>query len=246
MKKLAGIIATLLILGCAGSPPSPMESRHPAAEVQSDFTAALDGLEKIPGMPVPPAPYMFWGERVDRLLAMNAEAKKVVEEAGLSRDQCIAIFAYSDTLYGPINRGLWSQEELPAPLKVVDGVLRAGLQRLPLFAGKTYRIVGYGGSVDREKFLRENAPGANVLYLGYTSTSRREDWLSDPGGNREFGVHLVLQSRTGRWIGPLTASALLGKSQDEVLFPRGTTFQVIKADTSGKIPRIELIEAEQR
>jgi hypothetical protein len=97
-------------------------------------------------------------------------------------------------------------------------LVSAALTKLEPHPGVTYRGVQYSAEV-----LAAYRPGRVITERGFTSTSRNIDVAQESFGGNTL---LVIEGRTGRNVAPYSLFA----SEAEILYDRGTRFQVLDRD----------------
>lgn len=131
----------------------------------------------------------------------------------------------SQTGFLHLNAALRSGKELSGDQQKQVSRLDSAIGKLPTYEGRTYRGVRFNSAEEKAQFIAAHQPGAKVEYKQYTSTSKNPSVASGD-------VRIVVEGRSGRDIS--------GRSQDkpeqEVLYPRGSQFEVTRVanDSSGR------------
>ena len=142
-----------------------------------------------------------------RGLARRAPTRGMVEQ------ELVATYSYTATGYVPLNRGLRSGDPTQiAAVAAFRDTLAGALAKLPDRPGMTRR----GTSLPADVLARYQ-PGQVVTELGFTSTGKPFK------GDVRFEIH----GRRGKLVQQYSAHP----SEDEVLFPPGTKFGVVKRHT---------------
>lgn len=200
----------------AAPPAGASDSAAPAGQGER---AAERGLKALLG----PDRYDHYAQMVEARRAADGSTRDI--PAG----ELIAIYGYTEDDYKPINEALRSQD--PARLREYAPqieAMKAGLARLPDFAGVVFRRT-WLGPVD----LAHYRAGGTVTERGFTSATAAT--YLEYSGN----VHYVIRSRKGKDISRIANTA----SEKEVLFPPGTRFKVSQVDRDpGGVTKIYMSE----
>ncbi len=118
----------------------------------------------------------------------------------------------------PVNDG--TRNGNPATLADHDVEIRtlmSAYNKLPDYEGTVYRSLRIDDPVVLRQFLADYSPGNHPVDAGFASSDKGS---SMPGGN----IELTIESHTGKDI------SWASLSQDEVVFPPGTQFEVIRRE----------------
>ncbi len=158
----------------------------------------------------------------------------------LSDEEEWALLSYKSSGSYKLNAALMDGRPLDQNQDRMMRALDRALEKLPIYRGKVYRRIDFNmqGPEALEKFLAEHRPGNSVRYPAYTSASTSEDGYKIEGKGR---VTLVIQSESGRDL------AGYGNNQEqEIVFPRQSTFVVERVDTDRDGSPIIYMKEEQK
>jgi uncharacterized protein YukE len=138
-----------------------------------------------------------------------------------------AVKDYSGAAYGRLNAMLRNGDEaaMTGSMKDLSDNLSSALAKLPDYKGMVYR----GTTID-DAAAAKYIPGATVSEPAFTSSSTTHPFP----GNTQFTIF----SSSGKDISGLSSIP----NEDEVLFDKGTKFQVLSNDTVNGVRRITLKE----
>lgn len=141
---------------------------------------------------------------------------------GLTEGQYISMIDYTGEYYSTINKTLRTQGPLPRKEDVFVKAAKLALEKLPKHEGKVLRMADLPPSV-----LEKHKEGEIVTYDAFTSTSRDPNWTW-------AGAHrFVIFSKTK---GSVIGSAANNPAEDEVLFPPGAKFKILKRTEGESFP----------
>lgn len=121
-----------------------------------------------------------------------------------------------------LNAALRAGEELTPEQEQQVKDLDADLDEAPVYTGTVYRNISFDldGPEALQSFLDTYVPGTQVIDPAYTSTSKSPTGYVVEG---ELVVHMTIAGKTGRDV-----SNQFGLPEEqEVLFPRGTAFNIL-------------------
>ena len=121
-----------------------------------------------------------------------------------------------------LNAALRAGEDLTPEQEQQVKDLDADLDEAPVYTGTVYRNISFDldGPEALQSFLDTYAPGTQVIDPAYTSTSKSPTGYVVEG---ELVVHMTITGQTGRDV-----SNQFGLPEEqEVLFPRGTAFNIL-------------------
>jgi hypothetical protein len=132
-----------------------------------------------------------------------------------------AIVDYSKTGYVDLNNALWAGSKDP---KVVSqaALLASALDKMPQVSGTLYRGI-QGGIKEVSKILAESPEGAEVTWLGFTSTTTDEDYADYHRDHS--GIMVYIHDGKGADISGVSDKP----NESEVLIKHGTRFKVLKS-----------------
>lgn len=178
-----------------------------------------------------PATYSRMKDGVDK--AMKASG---VPSYGLTEAERIAIHAYTtgDKYYVRLNSALRSGEaEAIARVAPMANVLDKALEKLPTFEGTVlFRVTDL--PLDVAKRVKAGNTYADPAFM----SASKADLGSSFGETYRF---TIVGSDKGKEIAGFSAF----RSEQEVLFPRSTKFDILKAQKSAKSQFIEVILSDQ-
>lgn len=157
------------------------------------------------------------------------------ENFGLLTDwEAVAIRAYTANHYTAWNNMLRGYSEVHVSTMGAVSSAVSGLAKLPAFEGTVYRGVSMSRFRDPALFIRAHATGEIVEYSSFTSASYGTPFHGD--------IRYTIHSRTGRVVEDIAVD----QGEREVLFPPGTKFRVLHAETRGSALHLELEELEDQ
>lgn len=133
----------------------------------------------------------------------------------LSKEQETAIFDYMSAKSYSLNAALRAQEPLSEELQKLKRNLDYALAKLPDYKGTVYRSISSEYIGDVAAFWKMHKVGDVVLYDAFTSTSKV---IYD----KSMDIQFVIQSKHGKDI------SLWNTNEQEILFRRGTMFEITK------------------
>jgi hypothetical protein len=113
--------------------------------------------------------------------------------------------------------------ELAAQLRPYVALAESGLSKLPAYEGDVYRSMHIDAASRPELYANYTTRGAIIDDAGFYSTSTNPNITMSGDDN----VKLVISQQSGREVSYLSAY----QSEQEVLFPPGTRFQVLDVET---------------
>ncbi|MCI9304658.1 MAG: hypothetical protein HFJ13_11170 [Clostridium sp.] len=141
------------------------------------------------------------------------------EKASINRKkQLHAINKYISSESYKINDKLRNNLPLNDDKEFINDLDKA-LDRMPIFKGDLRRSLEFYYEEDLEKFLSEHEIGEKVTYKEYLSTTKGNTYNSD--GQVQI---YILNSQKGRDI------SKYNDGEQEILYPRGSTFKVSDID----------------
>jgi hypothetical protein len=162
----------------------------------------------------------------------ESENLKLSDYEKLGKHEKAALSAYSfdfkqfnTPLRGDLTPGSDDQEGFSQTNMGMAQNLISALNKLPPYVGDVFRH-----DQDFPGFLEINRVGGTVSDMAFLSTTREANTLTKIVGSTEPDVLTILQSKTGRFIKPLSNSnsmSHLSKDENEVLFKPGTRFRII-------------------
>lgn len=154
------------------------------------------------------------------------------EKASINRNkQLHAINKYISSESYKINDKLRNNLPLNDDDKEFINDLDKALERMPMFKGDVRRSLEFYHEEDLEKFLSEHEIGEKVTYKEYLSTTKGNTYNSD--GQVQI---YIFDSQKGRDI------SKYNDGEQEILYPRGSTFKVSEIDKLGSTTHILLKE----
>jgi len=152
------------------------------------------------------------------------------EKFGFTEGELSAIRKYTQTAGAhDLNTALWNDTPLSLNLSLFKDTLVSALKRLPDFKGTVRRAAKVP-----KKFLPGYEVGKTVVFKGFTSTSKGDNW------RRFSGDHFTITSERGKLIRDI---AYL-QDEEEVLFPPNTKFKVIEREDRGEYFHFTLEEID--
>lgn len=147
----------------------------------------------------------------------KGRVEKAAKPAILDEKDVYAINLYKSAKSYQINSALRGEAPMTDELKAaIDSIDRA-IEKLPEYKGVVRRSITDFGIEDIEAFWSQHTPGARITFPAYTSSGTEVY-------DESFPIQYVIQSKTGRDMREYNPSEF------EVLFKRGTEFNVSKVD----------------
>ncbi len=159
----------------------------------------------------------------DRLAEYNYDAYD-----DMKKEEVMGIYSYTtNDIYRKLNKVLRSSKATASEKKQyapIVKIINAGLKKLPNYKGQVVRF-------EKKKSISRFGVGKVKTFKAYTSSSKKKGFCWS--GN----VKMVIQSKTGKYIAPMSAY----NSEDEVLFAPNTKFKVtkvvkVKKKSDGSLP----------
>lgn len=136
----------------------------------------------------------------------------------LNDDEILAINQYISSDFYSINEKLRTGTKLIEIEEKMCYNLDSALDKLPNYKGNVTRSLILNDT-DLERFLVEHEIGNEVTYNAYTSTTKGERY--NPDGNVEIYIFNAIKGKD---------ISQFNKSEQEVLYKRGTKFRVVKKE----------------
>ena len=226
---MGGLVGALdAAMRCARSAAISLPPAGKAAKTWIDLygaraggAASSTGKPTVNGMAEEPTPEADFRNRQgfrfsDRLSTI--QGRQLPQESPfqqLSDEEAVAIYGWSTNEFGRINDVLRGRSpQFTEDYRSYIELINSGLSKLPDYDGWVYR----GRPACDPDELVQYQPGAVVDELGFTATSADVDKM------HEGNVELMIQSKTGKFISPITAK---GEEEREVLFRSGTAFEIL-------------------
>lgn len=159
---------------------------------------------------------------------LPASYDKAKWNCGLTPAEVFALVDYTESGFEKLNKALRSPP-VPEKYRLYRDVLNTALTKIKIFSGEVKR----GAESLPEKVLAQHKPGKTVTYQAFTSTSKDSGFSG--------AVQFVIKSRTGRYIAPLSSS----ESEEEVLFPTGSRFKILKTELQEPIDKYDDEESKK-
>lgn len=148
--------------------------------------------------------------------AVEKSAEGDIIKSDLTEDDIEAILGYMSAKSYNINEKLRSEEALSAEDQSFVNDLDYVLEKMPVYKGDLTRSLYFYSDADIALFMKSYEVGRQITYHEYISTTKGKE--HNPNGQVQI---IIRDSKHGKDI-----SSLNGKEQ-EVLYPRGSTFNVI-------------------
>lgn len=165
------------------------------------------------------------GTEVQPVGRRSAEAPRKLEEpveipmeSGiLNEDERAAVIAYIGGVSYILNAKLRQGIPMEPYEEAMATALDRALEKMPIFTGTVYRSVSDFEIDNLDRFMEQYAPGTEVSFPSYLSTSDR---VYDPS----FPVQYVITSRSGRDV------RSFNPGESEILYKRNSRFRVVKVE----------------
>lgn len=142
--------------------------------------------------------------------------------SALTRGEAGAVEYYTGSGFTEINSAL-RRGEIGSVQTTVAGVDKA-LAKLPKVEGTVFRTVDFNHPADLAKFLSSRSVGTTITEPTYLSASQGSWYGGEFGGNTRINITIV--SKTGRALSAISQNP----SESEVLFARGSRFEIISVE----------------